>query len=93
MPNLIYATTIITTSQVTLQATIAHHGTMPNNLDLVPNSVKFSLQQLIVVTANIPPTIDAPTFVDQVGEFFRILELEFLVKSSEKILHLATFFR
>jgi endonuclease III-like uncharacterized protein len=28
-----------------------------------------------------------------VGEFFRILELEFPVKSSEKILQLATFYR
>jgi hypothetical protein len=27
------------------------------------------------------------------GEFFRILELEFLIKSSKKILQFATFFR
>jgi len=31
------------------------------------------------------------TFADLVGEFFWILKLEFLVKSSEKILQLATF--
>jgi hypothetical protein len=30
---------------------------------------------------------------DPVGEFFQILELEFLIKSSEKILQLATFSR
>ncbi len=34
-----------------------------------------------------------PTFADPVGEFFRVLELEFLVKSSKKILQLATFSR
>jgi hypothetical protein len=93
IPNLTYATAITIALQATLQATIAHHGTMPNNLDLVPTSVNFSLQQLIVTTANIPPTIDAPTFINQVGEFFQILELKFPVKSSEKILQLATFSR
>jgi hypothetical protein len=59
---------------------------MPNNPDSVPTSVNLSPQQLIVATANIPPTTDAPVFVDPVGEFFRILELEFLIKSSTKIL-------
>ncbi len=86
-PNPAYAIAIATASE----AAIAHHGTMPNNPDPVPTSVNLSPQQLIAVTANIPPTIDAPTFVDPVGEFFRILELEFPVKSSEKILQLATF--
>jgi hypothetical protein len=81
-PNPAYAIAIATTSQ----AAIAHHGTVLNNPDPVPTSVNFSPQQLIAVTTNIPPTIDAPTFVDPVGEFFRILELEFLVKSSKKIL-------
>ncbi len=91
IPNLAYATAITTTSQVTLQATIAHHGTVFNNLNLIPTSINLSPQQLIATTANIPPTIDAPTFVDPMGEFFRILELEFPVKGSEKILQLATF--
>ncbi len=59
---------------------------MPNNLDPIPTSVNLSPQQLIAATANIPPTIDAAAFVNPVGEFFRVLELEFLVKSSEKIL-------
>ncbi len=59
---------------------------MPNNPDLVPISVNLSLQQFIVTTANIPPTIDAPTFADPVGKFFRVFELEFPVKNSEKIL-------
>jgi hypothetical protein len=36
IPNLTYATSITTASQATLQATIAHHETMPNNPDLVP---------------------------------------------------------
>jgi hypothetical protein len=57
-----------------------------NNPDPVPTSVNLSPQQLIAATVNIPPTIDAPTFVDPVREFFRILKLEFQVKSSEKIL-------
>ncbi len=93
VPNLTYATTIAIASQVALQTAIVHHGTVPNNLDSVPISVNLSPQQLIVVTANIPPTIDVPTFVDSVGEFFRVLELEFSVKSSEKILQLTTFSR
>jgi hypothetical protein len=76
-----------------LQAAIPHHEIVPNNPNLVPTSVNLSPQQLIVATTNIPPTIDAPTFVDPVGEFFRIFELEFPVKSSEKILELATFSR
>jgi hypothetical protein len=45
-----------------------------------------------VTTVNIPPTIHAPTFADPVGEFFRILELEFSVKSFENFLQLTTFF-
>jgi hypothetical protein len=93
IPNSAYATAITITSQVALQATIAHHGTVPNNLDLVPTSINFSLQQFIVVTTNILPTIDATTFADPVGEFFQVLKLEFPVKSSEKILELVTFFR
>jgi hypothetical protein len=59
---------------------------MPNNPNLVPTSVNLSLQQLIVTTANIPPTTDAVAFADLMGEFFGVLELEFPVKSSEKIL-------
>ncbi len=76
-----------------MQVAIAHHGTVPNNPNLVPISINLSPQQLIAATANIPPTTDAPAFADPVGEFFRILELEFPVKSSEKILQLATFSR
>jgi hypothetical protein len=64
---------------------------MPNNPDPIPISVNLFPQQLIDVIANIPPTIDAPAFADPVGEFFQVLELEFPVKSSEKILQLATF--
>ncbi len=59
---------------------------MPNNPDLVPTLINLSSQQLIAATINIPPTINVPAFTDPVGEFFRILELEFSVKSSEKIL-------
>jgi hypothetical protein len=93
VPNPAYAIAIATASQATLQAAIAHHGTVPNNPDAVPTSVNLSPQQLIVATTNIPPTIDALAFADPMGEFFRVLELEFLVKSSEKILQLATFLR
>jgi hypothetical protein len=74
---------ITTTSQATLQAVIAHHGTVPTNSDLVPISVIKFLQQLIITTANILPTINAPIVIDPVQEFFRVLELEFSVKSSE----------
>ncbi len=44
IPNLVYATTIATTFQVALQVAIAHHGTMPNNPDLVLISVNLSPQ-------------------------------------------------
>jgi hypothetical protein len=90
-PNPAYTIAIATASQAALQAAIAHHGTMPNNLDPVPTSINLSPQQFIVATANIPPTIDVAAFVNPVGDFFRVLELEFSVKSSEKILQLATF--
>jgi hypothetical protein len=36
-------------------------------------------------------TINAPAFADPMGEFFRVLELQFPIKSFEKILQLATF--
>jgi len=70
IPNLAYATTITTTSQGALQAAIAHHGIVPNNLDLVLTLVKKFLQQFIVTTANIFPTIDALAFANLVGELF-----------------------
>ncbi len=53
---------------------------MPNNPDLIPTSVHLSPQQFIAATANIPLTINAPTFINPMGEFFRILELEFSIK-------------
>jgi hypothetical protein len=66
---------------------------VPNNLDLVFISVNIFLQRLIVVTTNIPPIIDAPTFVDLVGEFFRVFEFEFTIKSLKTKLQFATFYR
>jgi len=66
IPNPTYATTIATASQ----ASITHHGIMPNNPNPIPTLVNLSLQQLIATTANIPPTIDALTFADPKGEFF-----------------------
>jgi hypothetical protein len=75
IPNPTYATTIATASQGALHVAITHHGTMPNNPNLVPTPVNISFQQLIVTIANIIPTIDAPTFVDLVWEFFQVLEL------------------
>jgi hypothetical protein len=57
-------------SQAALQVAIAHHGIVPNNLDPIPISVNLYLQQFIIDTINIPPTIDALTFANLVGEFF-----------------------
>jgi len=42
IPNLAYATTIATASQIALQAAITHHGTIPNNLNLVPTTINLS---------------------------------------------------
>jgi len=84
IPNPIYAIAIAIASQASLQVAIAHHGIVPNNRDPIPTSVNLSPQQLITATANIPPTTDAPTFANPVVEFFRILELEFPIKSSKK---------
>jgi hypothetical protein len=70
IPNPVSATTIATTSQAALQAAIAHHGIVPNNLDSILTLVNFPLKQFIVATANILLTIDALAFVDPVGEFF-----------------------
>jgi len=93
IPNPAHAIAIATAFQAALQTAIAHHRTVPNNPDPVPTAINLSPQQLIAATANIPPTTDAPAFADPMGEFFRNLELEFPVKSSEKILQLATFSR
>jgi len=92
-PNLAYAATITIASQGTLQPTIAHHGTVPNNPNLIATSVNISLQQFIATTANNLPTIDAPAFADPVGEFFWVLKLEFLFNSFETNLPLTTFFQ
>jgi hypothetical protein len=56
---------------------------MPNNPDLVPTSLNLFPQRLIVAIGNILPTIDALAFVNTIGEFFWVLELEFLVKGFE----------
>jgi hypothetical protein len=66
---------------------------MPNNLNPVPTLINIYPQQFIVATTNIPPTINAPAFADPVKEFFRVIDLEFLAKSSKKILQLPTFFQ
>jgi hypothetical protein len=44
IPNPSYATTIAIALQATLQAAIAHHGTVPNNADMVPTLVNLSPQ-------------------------------------------------
>jgi hypothetical protein len=59
IPNPTYAIAIVTTSQAAPQVVIEHHGTMANNPNMVPTLVNISPQQLIVATANIPPTINA----------------------------------
>jgi hypothetical protein len=83
IPNPTYATIIVIASQIALQAAIAHHGTMPNNLDSILTSVNHFSQQFIVITTNIPPTIDALAFAYRVGELFQVLELKFSVKNFE----------
>jgi hypothetical protein len=77
IPNPVYATAIATAFQAALQAVIPHHGTMPNNPDLVPTLVKNFFQQLIIINANIPLTIDAPTFVNLVRNSFEFLSWNF----------------
>jgi len=71
--NPAYAIAITTTFLAALQATIAHHETMPNNPDLVPISINLFPQQFITTTTNIPPTIDAQAFADLVGISFEFL--------------------
>jgi hypothetical protein len=93
IPNPTYATTIAIASQAALQVAIAHHGNVPKNPNSVITSVNFSFQQFIVATTNNPPTNDAPAFANPMGEFFQVLKLEFSIKSFEKNLQLATFFR
>jgi hypothetical protein len=43
---------------------------MPNNPNSVPTLVNLSSQQLIVISASIPPTINALAFANPMGEFF-----------------------
>jgi hypothetical protein len=59
---------------------------MPNNPDPVPILINLSPIQLIIVSVNNPLTIGLPSFVNLVGEFFRVLDLEFFIKSCEKVL-------
>jgi len=66
---------------------------MPNNPDPVLTLVNIYPQQLIVTTANIPPTINAQAFIDPVEECFRVLELEFPIKNSKFFLQLVIFSR
>jgi hypothetical protein len=56
---------------------------MPNNPDPITILENLSPQQLIAAIANILPSIDALAFADPVGEFFRVFELGFSVKSSK----------
>jgi hypothetical protein len=88
IPNLTYAIAIASAFQAALQVAITHHGTMPNNLDLVLTSINLSLQQFIAITVNILPTIDATTFVNPVREFFRVLEQNFRLKVLKKFCNL-----
>jgi hypothetical protein len=44
IPNPAFTTAIATASQATLHIAIAHHGTMPNNLDPAPTSINLSPQ-------------------------------------------------
>ncbi len=80
MPNPAYATTIATASQVALQTSITHHGTMPNNPNSVPTLVNLSLQQFIVATINIPRTIMHQFLLIQWGNSFKFLNWNFRLK-------------
>jgi hypothetical protein len=58
IPNLAYIIIISTTFQATLQVIIVHHGTLPNNLDLVLISIKkFLLNNSLLL----PQTFIAPS--------------------------------
>jgi hypothetical protein len=57
-------------SQAAQQVAIAHDGTVPNNPDSIPILINLFLQQFIIATTNIFPTINALAFADPVGEFF-----------------------
>jgi hypothetical protein len=50
---------------------------MPNNPDPVPSLINFFPQQLIGNIANILATINAPAFVDLVGNSFEYLSWNF----------------
>jgi hypothetical protein len=67
---LVVTPTFTPSPYIPLQAAIAHHGTMLNNPNLIPTLINLSPQQLIIATANIPPTINASTFADPTREFF-----------------------
>jgi len=92
IPNPAYATTIATTSQATLQATITHNGIVRNNPDLIPISINFSPQQLIVVIINIPPTINAPAFAIQLGNSFEFSSWDFWLRVLKKNYNSSPFF-
>ncbi len=53
---------------------------MPNNPDSILILVNLYVQQFIIVTANILPTIDALAFANPMGEFFQVIEMEFRAK-------------
>jgi hypothetical protein len=72
-PNLAYAIAIATASQAALQATITHHGTMPNNLDSVPTSVNLS-----------PPPLMRQLLLIQWGNSFEFLSWNFQSKVLKK---------
>jgi hypothetical protein len=85
IPNPAYAIGIATASEAALQVAFAHHGIVPNNPNPILTSINISLQQLIVAIEKIPPTINAPVFVDLKGAFFQVFKLKFSVKNSKKI--------
>ncbi len=57
IPNPTYATTIATASQATLQVTIAHHGTVPNNQDQVPTSINLFLNNSLLLLQTFLPLL------------------------------------
>jgi hypothetical protein len=77
IPNPAYAITIATTSQVAQQATIAHHGTLPNNPNPVPTSINLSFQRFILLPQTFLPPLMHQLLLIKWGNSFKFLRWNF----------------
>jgi hypothetical protein len=57
IPNLAYAIGITTSSQTALQATIPHHGTVPNNPYSVPTLITFLFNNSFLLSQTFLPPL------------------------------------